>query len=306
MPTVLFLISAAEPHNNNHQRLPEVFQNAGWQVTCLGHNELSQHCSEIRAGGKPIDHFDLIWPIGFGPRAQFLDRIQILQQLPPEQLITAPVAMLILHGKAAWQAFAPPTYLSNQADELADIVAAKAGRWVLKPHAGSLARQVHQISEAVDIRQIMRQAEPQYWLLQRYNEAIIDGEIRTLVCGREVLGSYRRLPNAEGIANLAEGGQAVPTTLTGDETRLVAQVHEKLIINQVGFAAIDIAGQYLMEANIANPGGLHTLETLYGQDLGARLVSAVNARNHHAQPESGLSIPPGDPGADQSAAHANE
>jgi glutathione synthase/RimK-type ligase-like ATP-grasp enzyme len=43
----------------------------------------------------------------------------------------------------------------------------------------------------------------------------------------------------------------------------------------IGFAAIDLVDDVLMEVNVANPGGLGTLNKLYDEDFGPALVRAV-------------------------------
>jgi glutathione synthase/RimK-type ligase-like ATP-grasp enzyme len=60
--------------------------------------------------------------------------------------------------------------------------------------------------------------------------------------------------------------------------RLINDIVEDLKRRRIGYAAIDTVGDYLMEVNIANPGGLGTLATVYGRDFGADVVSAVTAR----------------------------
>ena len=62
----------------------------------------------------------------------------------------------------------------------------------------------------------------------------------------------------------------------------MSRVHHELISHRVGFAAIDTVGGYLMEVNLANPGGLQTLEDLYGttqtQARNKTIVKAMEAR----------------------------
>ncbi|MCH8141463.1 MAG: hypothetical protein IH908_07695 [Proteobacteria bacterium] len=57
----------------------------------------------------------------------------------------------------------------------------------------------------------------------------------------------------------------------------MATIAEDLLTQGVGFAAVDIAYPYLMEVNVANPGGLKTLETLTGNDLSSSVAQAIVA-----------------------------
>ena len=43
------------------------------------------------------------------------------------------------------------------------------------------------------------------------------------------------------------------------------QVHAELSAAGVGFASIDTVAGYVMEVNVANPGGLATLAEVYGE-----------------------------------------
>ena len=43
----------------------------------------------------------------------------------------------------------------------------------------------------------------------------------------------------------------------------------------IRFAAVDLVGTKLIEVNIANPGGLATLDALYGGDRAVQVASAV-------------------------------
>ena len=277
-----FLTTPADPHNDNHERLPALFENAGWQVDVLGHDELHWRDGDVFLGEHLSSRFDLIWPVGLGPKATFLDRIAVLTLLEQWRLINPASAYLHLHGKTAWLRHAPTTVVAHQPEILATAFAELGGAWVLKPAAGSYGAGVRQIGTAQAIHEHMAAFAPQYWLLQRYIPEIEQGELRTLICGEKVLGSYLRIPSADGRANLAAGGQPAPATVDGPAEALVGRIHAELIDAGVGFAAIDTVAGYLMEVNVANPGGLKTLGDVYGAAAGRaaqeRLVGAVETR----------------------------
>ena len=116
----------------------------------------------------------------------------------------------------------------------------------------------------------------EYCLLQRYVPEIERGETRTLIAGGQIIGSYLRKPR-DGIANITLGAQVQATVLNEQEEGLVTTIAEDLLAQGVGFAAVDIAYPYLMEVNVANPGGLKTLETLTGNDLSSTVAQAIVA-----------------------------
>jgi glutathione synthase len=46
----------------------------------------------------------------------------------------------------------------------------------------------------------------------------------------------------------------------------------------VGFVAVDLAYPWIVEFNLANPGGLATIERLTGEDLAPAVVAALVSR----------------------------
>jgi hypothetical protein len=280
--SIAFLISPDQTHNDNHIRLPRLFADAGWQVSEFCHDDMSWRDESIYLADRPANVFTLIWPVGLGPQKTFLDRQQLLQQLDQNRLITPAQTYLTLHGKTAWLQHAPPTTIACEAKTLRETLALQGGDWVLKPVAGSFGTDVHRVHSALDIDRILSATPTQYWMLQQFIAEIEHGETRTLICGEEIIGSYLRTPTKDLRANLAAHGQASGTELSAADRNIVARVHRELILHRVGFAAIDTVGGYLMEVNMANPGGLQTLENLYGRtqtlERNRKIVQAVETR----------------------------
>jgi hypothetical protein len=293
MDSILFLTSAGEspPGNDNHVRLPEAFRAAGWRAATANHESLQMAGGALSCAG-PVEAFDRIWCLGFGERRSFLDRMQLLSRLPQEQLVTGVDALLRLHGKMHWQELMPPSYLSCDPDYLL----AQTGRghdWVLKPPAGAYGRDLYRLradDSAARKAELLRSltAGNRYWLLQRYLPQIEDGEKRVLYAGGLLLDCYLRRPlpqtdssarsdhmTAVPGANMATGATAETCALAPAERRLADRVANELLARGVGFAAIDLVHPYLMEVNIANPGGLGTLARLHGADPTAGVVRAL-------------------------------
>ena len=287
---MLFLLADAESaHNDNHLRLPQGFRDAGWQVACAPHKSLALANGTLLCSAGPVLDFDRIWPLGFGEQATFFDRMQLLQRVPQERLVTSVEALLLLHGKFRWQAYMPETFVSNDAGYLL----AQTGRshdWVIKPTAGSYGRDVYRLRPALDQQAALARVEQltgngRYAMLQRYLPEVESGEKRVLFAGGLLLGAYLRTPQPPAsaaaqqavvpLANLAAGGSASTTTLAADELALAQKIANELMALGVGFAAIDLVHPYLMEVNIANPGGLATLAQLSGQDPTPEVVAAL-------------------------------
>src|SRR5262249_50862328 len=102
MPTICFLTSTrGVAHHDNHERLPRAFAAAGWSVTRADHDDVRLDPRGVCAGTAPLAEFDLIWPIGLGVRATFLDRMQLLATLDERRFVTSPRALLMQHAKYA-------------------------------------------------------------------------------------------------------------------------------------------------------------------------------------------------------------
>jgi len=269
--SIACLVTPEMANNDNHQRIPAIFRAAGWRVVVALHDALRVKNQAVMIDNSDCQSFDLIWPIGLGPHTTFVDRIQILSLIDQPRLITQAMAYVTLHGKTAWLSYAPSTVVARDAASIMEHFEHNPGEWVLKPVAGSFGHGVQRITRAVEIHQAINTAPDQFWMLQRYIPEIAQGETRTLVCGTKVLGSYLRRPNPTnanefrsnmGLDALAE--PAIPNQIT---KTLIADVHRDLCAAGIGFASIDTAGGYLIEVNIANPGGLGTMCKLYGNEF---------------------------------------
>ncbi len=289
---IAFLITPGSEQNDNHERLPRYFAEAGWRVDAFAHDALNLRTGEVFLDAFPATTFDRIWPVGFGPRAGFLDRAALLRQVPQPRLVTPVDVWLSHHGKSVYPEYAAPSVISASAEVLCGALATTFnGDAVLKPLAGSFGRNVQRVTEAEQIQTAMNEA-PGYWMLQAFVAAIEHGETRTLVCGASVLGSYLRLPQDGLHANLALAAEPAATSLTGTAAQRVAEIHGDLCRLGVGFAAIDTVGETLMEVNVANPGGLATLEMLYGKDLGPAVCQAITQGASAPRPHRGTESTP--------------
>lgn len=282
MPRILFLLGdVAQARNDNHLRLPRGFRAVGWDVLELPHDAAHIEAGALKFGTADARQFDLIWPLGFGPAASFLDRMQLLDLLPPSQLVNGPQALTFLHGKYRWLAQMPETHAANNLDALAHVIA-QGGDWVIKPPAGSYGRQVVLIRAGQDPRAHLQQliyphpdSPPQFCIVQRFVPEITQGETRTLVAAGAIIGSYLRLPGDGLLANLDAQANTAPTALSAAQESTVRKLAGELSALGARYAAIDLVGNRLLEVNVANPGGLATLHDLYGEDLSAEVARCI-------------------------------
>ena len=288
-PCILFLITA-DPNlgasgvlhaasNDNAQVLPRLFRAGGWRVRKAQHRAIHRAPAGLACNDEALAQFDLIWPVGFGPHQGFLDWVHLLDDLPPRKLINPPSALVMKHGKAAWIKHSADTYMAAEPERLIATMQENPGEWVLKPMAGSFGEGVIRLasSEHERLRQAMSQQPGAYFVLQRLLPEIAHGETRTLIVGGQIIGSYLRVPTNNFHANLAKKALTQRTELSAAQLSLVKTLNADMLDQHIGFAAIDLVGDTLMEVNIANPGGIGTLQQLYERDFGIDIINAANA-----------------------------
>ena len=287
MPSICFLTSTrGAPRNDNHRRLPDAWAAAGWDVTRADHDDvrLTPTGVCIAPNNEPLDRFDLIWPIGLGAQASFLDRMQLLSLLNQRRFVTSASALLMHHAKYSLALgplahHHPQTYASRDPQWLRQIVQA-GGEWIVKPPAASFGRDVYRLNADnpnldVILDSLTGHDGSRYCLLQRYIEEIERGETRVLLAEGEMIGAYLRRPGADHRVNLALDGRAETVVLSSAETALATAVARQLIDHGVHFVAVDLAYPWVVEFNLANPGGLETIERLIGENLAPRVVTAI-------------------------------
>lgn len=277
--------------NDNHRRLPAAFALAGWEVAQLDRESLAVEAGCLTAIDEnvcPRDGertamagFDLYLVLGFGSAATFLDRMQMLASLPQERFVNTAQALVFQHGKislalACPDVPQPASLLSNDPEALAVRVAA-GGDWIAKPPAGSFGRDVFRLrSGDTNVAAILSHLtrDGRYALLQAHVPEAETDEVRVLVAGGEVLGAYRKRP-VDHRGNLQAGAVAEPATLSPAADATLARLVPRLGGLGVRFAAVDLAGDKVLEINIANPGWLQTYETITGENLAPQAVAAL-------------------------------
>ena len=284
MPRVLLLTALPTPDpDETAARVAPLLRERGHgvRISCIDDLGLDAEGPCLTGGPALRREHDLLWVLGFGRAATFLDKMQLLAAAGVP-LVNGVEALLLLHGKyppPALAPFMPETHASTRSEALVDHACRAGGRWVLKPPAGSFGRGVT-IGEGRDpafvaaARALTR--GDRYALLQRH---VAGEEHRVLVADGEIVGAYARIGpgTGDGAANLALGGDARPARTDALRDARAREIASVLTPFGVRFAGLDLVGDTLLEANIVNPGGLGTLARLGDPDATARLVAALFA-----------------------------
>ena len=286
-PCICFLLDTrAQPHNDNHLRLPRAFASLGWGVVKADQWALGL------AGGKAsllaprpataLDTFDLVWHLGLGDQASFLDRMELLSTLPQGRMVTPASALALRHGKLHLGTpplghLLPETHASRHVDDLLPHLRDK--QWVIKPSAASFGRGFSRISASTpNLRETLRSAAAGGFLVLQRHLVTDAPETRVIYAEGEPVGHYGREPSLDGPSNLFRGGVAIAQDINAKLAGPIEEVGRWLARESIGFAAADFRAGHLIEINIANPGGLATLQDLTGEDAAMRVATLLARR----------------------------
>jgi glutathione synthase len=85
---------------------------------------------------------------------------------------------------------------------------------------------------------------------------------------------------AEGDArgNLAAGATGVGVELSERERWIAAEVGPVVREKGLMFVGLDVIGEHLTEINVTSPTCIRELDAIYGLDIGAQLMDAIEAQ----------------------------
>jgi glutathione synthase len=109
---------------------------------------------------------------------------------------------------------------------------------------------------------------------------VAKGDKRIVLVDGEVAGAINRLPGEGEIrSNLAVGGSAEKTELTGTEREICAALGPELKRRGLLFVGIDvIGGKWLTEINVTSPTGIVAIERFDGTDVAGMIWDAIGGR----------------------------
>ena len=305
MLNVILLIADTEAiEDTNYLRLGNELLSRGIPVQCCFMDSLAMLDSEIVADGfslsEPlkldapfpartsvsIGSADIVWILTLGMRHSFLDKIQLLNCLPPGcRLINSLDALmhfkskyfLASHGETFQY---PQTYASTSANELLEVINGKGGRWIAKPPAGSLGRDIFLLSRddpntRVILESMTGAESDQYCLIQPYVNEITAGEKRVLIANGKPVAQYLRHSNGDHRTNVSAGATTELCELTNDEQQYCEKIGAFLAARGALYVGLDLAFPWVIEFNVVNPGGIQTIEALGGQDPSTKIINEI-------------------------------
>jgi glutathione synthase len=202
------------------------------------------------------------------------------------RVINPPEALFLASEKlepALLGALMPASCVSSRLEVL-ERFGASEGRAVLKPLHEAQSHGVELLSwrtpaERRHARASLRQAtseEKRPVLLQRFLEAIRDGEQRLWFLDGKLLAHARKLPRlGEFRIDMDQGGRLARSTLSAAEKKAIPRIGKALRRRGIRMAAVDLIEGLVTDYNITSPGLLVGMETLLGRDLASPIIEAL-------------------------------
>ena len=120
----------------------------------------------------------------------------------------------------------------------------------------------------------------QFTMAQRFVPEIVAGDKRILLIdGEPVPFALARTPvPGETRGNLAVGGLSKGVALNERDYWICSQVRAALCEKGLVFVGLDVIGDYLTEINVTSPTCIREIDALYGLDIAAQLMAAIERR----------------------------
>ncbi len=201
-------------------------------------------------------------------------------------VVNRPASLRDINEKAytAWFAHCTPPSLITRSREQILAFLEEHGKLVLKPLDGMGGRSIFIVTSGDQNTNVIVETLTDYGarfiLAQRYIPEISEGDKRILlVDGVPEDYALARIPApGESRGNLVMGAKGEGRPLTERDRWLCAQVGPVLRDKGVLFAGLDVIGDYLTEINVTSPTGIRELDALFGLDVAANLIDAIQAR----------------------------
>ena len=177
----------------------------------------------------------------------------------------------------------PPLLVTRDPQRLKDF-RREHGDVVMKPVDGMGGKSVFRVRPDDDnlsvIAETLTADGTRSAMAQVYLPEIRDGDKRILMIDGEPLPyALARVPMAgESRGNLAAGGNGIGRELTERDRWICQQVGPALKERGLVFVGLDVIGDYLTEINVTSPTCVRELDRAFDDDIGSRLMAAIDTR----------------------------
>ncbi|BAV64517.1 glutathione synthase [Sphingobium cloacae] len=210
-----------------------------------------------------------------------LERVQAetLVVNDPAAVRDAPEKLFVLD----YARFMPPTMITRDLEEVRSFLA-RHGEIVVKPLYGNAGNAVFHVGQSganlSALVELFKSSWVEPFMVQAFIPGVAKGDKRIVLVDGEVAGAVNRIPGAGEIrSNLAVGGSAAKTQLTGKEEEICAALGPELKRRGLLFVGIDvIGGEWLTEINVTSPTGIVSIDAFNGTDTGGMIWDAIDAR----------------------------
>ena len=219
--------------------------------------------------------------LGYITATHLLERIQgeTLVVNDPAAVRNAPEKVWVLD----FARFMPPTMLTRSLGAARKFLA-EHGDIVIKPLHGFAGGSVFRIGRdgqnLASLMELFNRTYREPHVLQAFIPEIAAGDKRIVLVDGEVAGAVNRVPGEGEIrSNLAVGGKAARTELTGREREICTALAPELKRRGLLFVGIDvIGGRWLTEINVTSPTGIVSIDQFNGTDTPGLIWDAIERR----------------------------
>jgi glutathione synthase len=219
--------------------------------------------------------------LGYITATHLLERImdRTLVVNDPASVRNAPEKVFVLD----YARFMPPTLVTRSLEETRAFLA-EHGAIVVKPLHGNGGKAIFRVGPEGENLSALIEVFNQTWrephMVQAFLPDVAKGDKRIVLVDGEVAGAINRLPGEGEIrSNLAVGGSAEKTELTGKEREICAALGPELKRRGLIFVGIDvIGGEWLTEINVTSPTGIVAIERFDGTDVAGLIWDAIERK----------------------------
>jgi glutathione synthase len=181
-----------------------------------------------------------------------------------------------------------PRSLVTRDPEAIERFVRSVGHSVVKPLYGAKGRNVFMIRDEGETNLAqMTEAVLQdgYAIVQEFVDGGEQGDARIFLLDGQILerdgqlAAFRRVPSGnDPRANISTGGRSVPLEIGAVQVGIVDAMSAKLVADGMWFVGIDVIGEKVVEINAESPGGMQSVERLYGIDVCPTVIEALERR----------------------------